>query len=236
VNEQPFILNFHGIGDALRPYEPLERPFWLSRDELGRVLDLVQAELDASDIALTVDDGNSSDYEILAPELRKRGLAATFFVLAGKLDQPGYLRRSQVRDLAKGGFEIGSHGLNHVDWVSSDDACLAREVGESKQIIEAVTGRPVNAAAAPFGMYDRRVLHALAKSGYRQVFSSDGGPRLTAAWPTPRQTLRSGFDIEALARQISRRSLRHRAHTELRVLVKSSLSRSAIQPFRQGRR
>jgi peptidoglycan/xylan/chitin deacetylase (PgdA/CDA1 family) len=236
VKAQPFILNFHGIGDASRPYEPGERPYWLSRDELVLVLDLVQAELDAADIVLTVDDGNSSDHEILAPELRRRGMAATFFVLAGKLDQPGYLRRSQVRDLAEGGFEIGSHGLHHIDWVSSDDGSLASEVGESKQIIEAVTGRPVTAAAAPFGLYDRRVLRALAKSGYRQVFSSDGGPRLTAAWPTPRHTLRSGVAIEALARQIGRRSLHHRARTELRVLVKSSLLRSAIQPFRQGKR
>jgi peptidoglycan/xylan/chitin deacetylase (PgdA/CDA1 family) len=236
VSEQPFILNLHGVGDAPRPYEPGERPYWLSCEELGRVLDLVQAKSDATDIVLTVDDGNSSDYKIIAPELRKRGLAATFFVLAGKLDQPGYLRRSEVRDLVQAGFEIGSHGLYHVDWVSADDASLVCEVGESKQIIEAVIGRAVTAAAAPFGRYDRRVLLALARSGYHRVFSSDGGPRLTTAWPTPRQTLRTGVDIEALARQIGRRSLHHRARTELRVLVKSSLLGSAIRPSRRRQR
>ena len=234
MNERPVILNFHGIGEPARPYEPGERPYWLGRDELERVLDLVQ---NVADIALTVDDGNSSDYEILAPELRKRRLTATFFVLAAKLDQAGYLRRSQVRELAQGGFEIGSHGLHHVDWVSSDDASLAREVAESKQIIEAVTGRPVTAAAAPFGLYDRRVLRALAKAGYRRVFSSDGGPRLTAAWPTPRHTLQSGLDINALDRHVGRRSLYDRARTEFRVLAKSLLLRSTIHPFaKPGRR
>ncbi len=223
-----FILNFHGIGNAPRPYEPGERPYWLDPDELSRVLDFVQARSGTAEILLTVDDGNSSDHEILAPELQKRSLSATFFVLAGKLDRAGYLRRSQVRDLAQRGFEIGSHGLDHVSWVMADDVSLACELRESKRIIEAAIGRPVTSAAAPFGRYDRRVLRALAEAGYRRVFSSDGGPRLTEAWPTPRQTLRSGIDIGTLARQIGRWSLYHRARTELRVVMKSLRSGSAV--------
>jgi peptidoglycan/xylan/chitin deacetylase (PgdA/CDA1 family) len=233
---QPFVINLHGVGDAPRPYEPGEKPYWLSRDELGRVLDVIKAGSGQTTIALTVDDGNRSDYEIIAPELRKRGMTATFFVLAGRLDQPGHLRRSEVRDLGQDGFEIGSHGLHHVDWVSCDDATLAREVGESKQIIEAVIGRSVTAASAPFGRYDRRVLIALARADYRRVFSSDGGPRLTAGWPTPRQTLRTGVDIAALARQIDMQSLSYRARTEMRALVKSSLPLSAMRFFHDGGR
>jgi peptidoglycan/xylan/chitin deacetylase (PgdA/CDA1 family) len=228
-----FILNLHGVGEAVRPYEPGEQPYWLSRSELTRVLDLVQGMSDCLDIALTVDDGNRSDYEIIAPELQKRGLVATFFVLAGKLDQPGYLRRSEVRDMAAGGFEIGSHGLHHVDWACCDDLCLAREVGNSKELIEGVTGRPVTAAAAPFGSYDRRVLRALARCGYRQVFSSDGRPRLTAGWPTPRQTLRTGVDIDALSRVMRGQALYDRARSELRILAKSWLPPSALRQLRQ---
>lgn len=218
-----FILNLHGIGNTEREYEPGEGPYWLSRDELAQVLDIVQAISSSVNIALTVDDGNSSDYEIVAPELRKRGLVATFFVLAGKLDQPGYLRRSQVRDMAADGFEIGSHGLHHVRWAATEDVALGIEVGRSKEILESITGRPVLAAAAPFGSYDRRVLRALARSGYQRVFSSDGAPRLTAAWPTPRQTLRSGVDLTALARQIGRLALHERVRSELRILAKSWL-------------
>lgn len=234
MRNQSFFINLHGIGEAPRPYERGEKPYWLRRDELERVLDLVQAKSSSADIALTVDDGNSSDYEVLAPTLRERGMMATFFVLAGKLDQPGYLRRSQVRELAVDGFEIGSHGLHHVDWAGSGDGALAREVGDSKQIIEAVTGCPVTAASAPFGQYDRRVLRALANFGYRRVFSSDGGPRLTVAWPTPRRTLRTGVDIEALGRQIDGHSMHHRLRSELRLQVKASLPPSVLRAFRGG--
>lgn len=235
MREQPFILNLHGVGEAPRPYEKGEKPYWISYQELQAILNFVQTNCSGG-ILLTVDDGNSSDYEILAPELQRRSMGAIFFVLAGRLDESGYLRRSQLRELAQRGFEIGSHGLYHVDWVNADDLSLAYEVEGSKRILEDVTGGPVTAASVPFGLYDRRVLRALREAGYRRVFSSDGGPRLTTAWPTPRRTLRSGFDVEAVARQIGRRSLHHRVCTELRVVVKSLRCGSAFQPFRYGRR
>lgn len=226
MQQRPFIINLHGIGEAVRPYELGEKPYWIGRDELKRALDFVQSRRDSADIGLTVDDGNSSDFEIVAPELRKRGVNATFFVLAERLDQNGYLRRSQVRELAGEGFEVGSHGLNHVAWTGVDDRTLEREVRDSKAIIEGIIGRPVTSASTPFGLYDRRVLRCLRRSGYRDVFSSDGTPRLTSAWPTPRQSLRSGFDIEALTNRAARQSFSSLVGKEVKIRVKCLLPRA----------
>jgi peptidoglycan/xylan/chitin deacetylase (PgdA/CDA1 family) len=227
-----FFLNLHGVGIAARAYEPGEQLYWLGRDELRRVLDVVQITSMSHNVALTVDDGNASDYEIIAPELQRRGLSATFFVLAGKLGRPGYLRGSEMRSLVTEGFSIGSHGMHHVDWTRCDDAALDDEVACSMAILESVTGHPITQAAVPFGCYDRRVLRALAKCGYRDVFSSDGGPRLMGGWPTPRQTLRSGLDIAELAARIREQALHHRASSELRILAKSRLPGSALHPIR----
>jgi hypothetical protein len=102
----------------------------------------------------------------------------------------------------------------------------------SKKILESVTGYPITQAAVPFGCYDRRVLRALSKCGYRDVFSSDGGPRLTGGWPTPRQTLRSGLDIAALAARIRGQAMHNRARSEVRILAKSWLPGSTLHPFR----
>jgi peptidoglycan/xylan/chitin deacetylase (PgdA/CDA1 family) len=234
VQEKAFIINLHGVGEPPRPYEPGERRYWLGRAALERVLDFVQHNRRSSNIELTVDDGNRSDYEIVAPELRKRRLNATFFVLAGRLDQVGYLRRSQLRELSEEGFEIGSHGLYHVDWTAAKDEALARELLNSKLIIEDIIGRTVTAAAVPFGLYDRRVLHTLLHFGYRYVFSSDGGPRLTSAWPIPRYSLQSGFDSTALRSRITGSMFLHRrVAAEVRIRLKSSLRRSSVQPFRK---
>jgi peptidoglycan/xylan/chitin deacetylase (PgdA/CDA1 family) len=226
------ILNFHGIGEPGRAYEPGERRYWLSRAEFTRILDLVSAMPKSIDVRLSVDDGNRSDFEIIAPELKRRGLTATFFILAGKLDKPGYLQRSHVTDLARSGFEIGSHGLDHVDWAAADHASLQCEISKSKQIIESLIGRPVTAAAAPFGSYDCRVLRMLAHHGYCEVYSSDGGPRLTTAWPTPRQSLVTGLDIETLRRRVASYTWRECVSTELRVLAKSLLPHSLLDAGR----
>jgi peptidoglycan/xylan/chitin deacetylase (PgdA/CDA1 family) len=233
LHDKAFIINLHGVGEPPRPYEKGEGRYWLGQTELERVLDFVQDRRRSSNIEITVDDGNCSDYEIVAPELRKRGLNATFFVLAGRLDQVGYLRRSQLRELSKEGFEIGSHGLDHVDWTAADDEALARELLNSKLIIENIIDRRVTAAAIPFGLYDRRVLHALLQFGYGNVFSSDGGPRMSSAWPIPRYSVQSGFEDAALrSRIIGSRFLPRRAASEVRIRLKSSLRISTVQSFK----
>jgi peptidoglycan/xylan/chitin deacetylase (PgdA/CDA1 family) len=225
--KHPFYLNFHGVGEATRPYEEGEKSYWISRTELIDVLDRLDRQ--RKNFRITVDDGNSSDYEIIAPELRRRGLSGTFFVLAGKLDKAGYLTRSQVRELSCEGFEIGSHGVNHVDWTAVDDEVLTRETHEAKATIEDVIERTVTAAAVPFGRYDRRVLDFLRRCGFTDVFSSDGGPRLTSAWPIPRYSIQSGFDPSMLTKRIERTgSLNSQLRTELRLRLKSSLKRSSV--------
>ena len=40
-------------------------------------------------VRISFDDGNASDIELALPRLEERGLRATFFVLAGRLDEPG---------------------------------------------------------------------------------------------------------------------------------------------------
>ena len=131
-----------------------------------------------------------------------------------------------MRELSEEGFEIGSHGCDHVDWTKARNEILTRELKDSKAIIEDITGCPVTAAAIPFGIYDRRVLGALSHYGYREVFSSDGGPRLTSTWPTPRYSLRRGFELRALADRIkSGAAFLSRAQTEAHLRIKASLCR-----------
>ena len=74
------ILNFHGIGGASREFEQGEQPYWLEVDAFTKILDVVAQA--PSQVMITFDDGNASDVLIAAPELRKRGLKAHFFVLA----------------------------------------------------------------------------------------------------------------------------------------------------------
>ena len=90
------ILNFHGVGPISPNIGDGERNWWLEQNTFEAVLDLAREE---SHVQLTFDDGNASDFEIALPALLRRGMRAAFFLCSGRLDQPGFLSRKQVREL-----------------------------------------------------------------------------------------------------------------------------------------
>ena len=182
-------LTFHGIGTTERPLEPGEDRVWLDRAEFESALDVVVGR---SDVQITFDDGNSSDLEHALPELRRRGLTATFFVVAGRLGAPGFLDEVGVRALADAGMGIGCHGMRHRPWRRLGEGALREEVVDARRLLERVVDRPVYEAACPFGSYDRRVLGFLRRNGYRRTFTSDTGTARPGDWIQPRNTVKRG--------------------------------------------
>lgn len=172
VKDRTINLTFHGIGDPGRPLDPGEADVWVSGARFRALLD---AAVGRDDVSISFDDGNVSDVEQALPELTRRGLTATFFVVAGRLGSPGFLDEDAVRELSGAGMEIGCHGMRHRPWRGLDDRELEEEIVEARSILERVVGAPVTSAACPFGSYDRKVLRTLRGSGYRHAFTSDRG-------------------------------------------------------------
>lgn len=216
-----FILLFHGLGTPDRDFEPGEEPYWISSMKFERFLDVVVQHPQRSRLRIMFDDGNRSDYSIALPALARRGLQANMFVLAGKVGQRGYLSRDDIQALAAQGHAIGSHGMDHVNWCTLDAPALAREVEQSRALLEDIVQQSIQSVAIPFGIYNRQVLNALRHAGYRHIYSSDRGPRLTRAAPIPRFSIRQGMGPDDV-RQIINRSmgLGARLITELRVQAK----------------
>lgn len=199
------VLNFHGIGTPDRALEPGEAPYWISRDLLVATLDLAAVHADAVRVDVTFDDGNASDLAIGAEELGRRGIAATFFVLSARIGMRGALSAEDIRTLSRQGHGIGSHGADHVAWKGLDAAGEQREFVQAREEIAAALGAPVTMAAIPFGRYDRRVLTALRRHGYQQVFSSDGGAVREGAFPVPRTSIRRDMSMEHIESLITGR-------------------------------
>jgi peptidoglycan/xylan/chitin deacetylase (PgdA/CDA1 family) len=172
VLDRSINLNFHGIGDPERALDPGEANVWVSNEQFLSVLDCAVGR---DDVRITFDDGNASDLEVALPALHERGLSATFFVVAGRLGSPRFLDEDGVGQLAAAGMEIGCHGMRHRPWRGLDERALHEELVGARTVLEGVVGRPVTLAACPFGSYDRRVLRTLRGSGYRHVYTSDGG-------------------------------------------------------------
>lgn len=187
---------FHGIGVPGRELEPGEDVYWIEQDTFAEILGLVAGR---PEVRLSFDDANASDAEIALPELVGRGLTATFFVVAGRLDQPGSLTRQQVRQLRAAGMGIGNHGMTHCPWRGLDPHQQHEELVAAREDIAELIGEPVLDAALPLGRYDRRVLSRLRSLGYRSVHTSDRRWAREGQWLQPRYSVHRGDTAASVA-------------------------------------
>jgi len=189
-------LCFHGIGTPQRPLEPQEDRFWIEPEAFEEMLAVIEGD---HGVRITFDDGNASDVEVALPALQRRGLSASFFVIAGRCGETGSLASSDLRELAASGMTVGSHGLRHVPWRSLDDAELREELVDAPAVIADAAGQKVTEASCPFGSYDRRVLAALRRYGFSRVYTVDEGGANGSAWLQPRYTVQSTDTAERIA-------------------------------------
>ena len=190
---------FHGIGAPGRVLEPGEAPYWISEEAYLDILDVLVTD---PRVRISFDDGNASDIELGLAGLAERGLHAMFFVLAGRLDRPGSLSSSDVRDLAEGGMRIGTHGMDHRPWRGLGAVVRRRELEEARRVISDVSGTAVTEAALPLGRYDRRLLGHLRKLGYTAVHTSDRRWARDGSWLQPRFSVRDGDTADSVRRTV----------------------------------
>jgi peptidoglycan/xylan/chitin deacetylase (PgdA/CDA1 family) len=192
-------LIFHGIGRPGRDMEQGEARYWLDTARFDEILDRIAASGQRDRIRISFDDGNASDAEIALPRLMARGLTADFFVLSGRIGQPGSLRADQVRALLAAGMRVGSHGTTHRDWRRLQATDLSHELAASRQALQAITGQAITAAGIPFGSYDGAVLRAIRAAGYLCAYSSDRGMMDEERFLRPRTSFRADMTEAELA-------------------------------------
>jgi peptidoglycan/xylan/chitin deacetylase (PgdA/CDA1 family) len=209
---------FHGIGTPSRTLEDGEDHYWLAADQFRSIIHEISSW---PSVAISFDDGNESDIELGLGELTKHQLDATFFVLAGRIDQPGSLSADQLRQLRHTGMAIGTHGMHHRPWTELDDVARHSELVEARNVIENAIGEKITRAACPLGRYNNTVLRALREYGYQQVNTSDRTTAPSDAWLQPRYSVRS-TDTAAFMRAsiLERQSARFRIRPAVAGFVK----------------
>ena len=199
------IINFHGVGRPERELEPGEGPFWLGTEQFRHLLDRIAGHADRGNLAITFDDSNISDLTIALPELLKRGLSASFFVLTGRLGHPGSLAAADVAELHASGMAIGSHGVDHSDLTKLSATRLTTELAQSRAMLEEICGSEVNTFAIPFGRYNREVLHSIRRAGFSAAFTSDGGIAREQSFLKPRRSVRNQMSPQEIESALSGR-------------------------------
>jgi peptidoglycan/xylan/chitin deacetylase (PgdA/CDA1 family) len=190
------ILMYHHV--APRGKMDYMRPWLVFQDEFSRQLDIIlslgyktvyldtlfdeienKIKTEKHKIIITFDDCGTDLMDYAVPELRKRGLTATFFVPVGKLggyndwDNSGrwpkipIMNEADIRFLIDNGFEIGSHGVHHIDMGRCSSEVALKELIESKQQLEDRFSIPIHFFAFPFGEYPKDYFSLCSKAGYR---------------------------------------------------------------------
>lgn len=127
-------------------------------------------------VGLTFDDGYQDFVTYAMPVLQRHGFTATAFVLAGRLGgqdvwnrpapEKALLTADEVRQAARSGMEIASHGLDHVPLPEADDTRLNAETVGSRALLQDLTGQQVQGFCYPWGQLDARVVTAVQTAGY----------------------------------------------------------------------
>jgi peptidoglycan/xylan/chitin deacetylase (PgdA/CDA1 family) len=81
----------------------------------------------------------------------------------------------ELAELAGDGHEIGSHSMTHCMMPECDDEALAYEVAESRRILQARLGQPIDSFCYPNGNSDTRTALAVAQAGYCRAITTAWG-------------------------------------------------------------
>ena len=115
-------------------------------------------------VTLTFDDGDA-DQVAAARALHRYRLPATFYIITGAVGTPGYVTRSDLRQLAAEGNEIGGHTVSHLRLTALTTAEARRQVCDSRSIL-ARWGYRAASFAYPGGAVSPRAEAIVRGCGY----------------------------------------------------------------------
>ena len=125
----------------------------------------VGADLPEKPIIFTFDDGNENVYSNAFPLMKKFGFTGTVYIIANRIDVEGFFTKEQIKDLLSAGWEVGSHGMKHIDLVI-DPGALRDEIGNSKKIIEDMLDLKLTSFAYPYGKATKITMDWVRQIGY----------------------------------------------------------------------
>ncbi|MBQ3356338.1 MAG: polysaccharide deacetylase family protein [Oscillospiraceae bacterium] len=135
-------------------------------------------------VILTFDDGYEDNYTELFPLLKKYGVKATIFVIAGAPNNQQHMAtEQQIREMSTSGLvSIQSHTYSHpdLDGLGYDDT--EYELAQSKKIITRIAGKEPIVLCYPTGKYNDYTLQ-LGPEYYMFGIKMNGGLYNTSANP-----------------------------------------------------
>lgn len=187
MNSVPVLL-YHRVGsdkDDLtvsvahfrRDMEFLQREGYhsLTLEQVQRHLQDRSLPLPERPVLITFDDGYLDNYTNAFPILDRCGLTASFFIIAGMLQEDERMTAAQIREMQRAGMHFGSHTMTHRPLGELERTDAAEELRQSREELEQLLGREVRFIAYPCGSYNDETLELAKQAGYCGGFSTRSG-------------------------------------------------------------
>lgn len=136
--------------------------------------------------AVTFDDGLANILENALPELKKRSIPATLFIVTDVLGgNPGWeyfggdnpaeqiaMTEQQLRELPSDLVLIGSHTMTHPVLPAIDREKVREELVGSRSKLEKIVNQDVKLFSFPYGAFNDSVVESCREANYDRVFTA----------------------------------------------------------------
>lgn len=120
----------------------------------------------ARHVVLTFDDGFVGNYTYLFEFLKKYKVPATIY-LTPDIQGVEALTPSQIKEMqASGLVEFGAHTMTHVNLTKVDKDAAQKEIAQSKEAVEKLTGISCESFAYPYGRYNEQHVQMVKNAGF----------------------------------------------------------------------
>ena len=137
-------------------------------------------------VAITFDDGFESVLENAIPELERRRIPATVFVVIQSLGKrPVWMASDpqstapnkvmsleQLRNLASDLVTIGSHSLTHPRLTELNESEVRKEIFDSRTQLQNILQRKITLFSFPYGAFTEALVQHCREAGYDRVFTT----------------------------------------------------------------
>lgn len=176
-------------------------------------------------VAITFDNGNPSDLKIASKILCAYGFPATFFPSIKNIEE-GKISSSDIDTIYKSGMDIGSHGLNHINFKELTRHEQFIELSESKRYLENIIKDEVKLFSLPHGLYNNQTIGAAKEAGYKGIMTSQFGINsdhsfINHRWAIKNSTSLIEFENVIKGKKLCtlRKSISARLRTRLRNII-----------------
>jgi peptidoglycan/xylan/chitin deacetylase (PgdA/CDA1 family) len=148
---------------------------------LDQLLDFIEYKkaLPEKSVAITIDNGWRTTFDIAYPILKKYNFKATLFVFTDFIGAKKALDWEQLLELSKDGFEIECQTKTNRDLTKPDKEdsfktyyrTLEKELSYPKQLLQEKIKKECNYLAYPYGSNNSFIMALAQKYGYRGAFT-----------------------------------------------------------------